>query len=47
VRTREPIKTLNEYRRTADGSVMFGQNLIHANAGRVQVGDEVEVLGVR
>ena len=47
VRTPEPIKTLNTYRRTADGSVMFGQNLIHANNGRIQVGDEVEVLSLR
>lgn len=44
VRTKEPIKTLNTYRRTADGSVMFGQNLIHANTGLIQVGDAVEVL---
>ena len=45
VRGKEPIKTLNAFRRTADGDVMFGNNLVHANAGVIRVGDEVVVLG--
>ncbi len=41
---KEPIKTLNTYRRTQDGDVMFGNNLVHANEGMIRVGDEI-VLG--
>jgi hypothetical protein len=43
-RGKEPIKTLNTFRRTDDGSVMFGNNLVHANEGVVRVGDEVIML---
>ena len=39
----EPLRTLGRMRRTADG-VMFGQNLIPDNAGRIAVGDAIEIL---
>ena len=40
----EPLKTLASYR-TADGKVLFGQNLIAESVGGVvNVGDEVEVI---
>lgn len=39
----EPLRTLIGYRRGADG-VTFGQNLIARGAGRIGVGDAVEVL---
>ncbi len=38
----EPLRTLAGYRRTADGDVVFGQNVIHAQPGaRLRVGDKV------
>ena len=41
-RDREPLRTLAQYRRTADGEVVFGQNAILAGpGGRLRVGDEV------
>lgn len=39
----EPLKTLAQFRRK-DGRVLFGQNLAHANEGRIAVGDSVEIL---
>lgn len=39
----EPLKTLATYRRS-DGGVMFGQNLVHAASGQIDVGDTVQVL---
>jgi len=39
----EPMRTLSNYRRTEAG-VMFGQNLIARSAGRLRVGDVVEIL---
>ncbi len=39
----EPLRTLLSYRRTPAG-VMFGQNLIPRNPGRVCIGDAVRVL---
>lgn len=39
----EPLKTLSRIRRTAEG-VIFGQNLIPENQGRIAVGDRVEIL---
>lgn len=45
-RDTEPLKTLASYRKAPEGNkVFFGQNMIHLNEGRIQVGDEVEVLG--
>lgn len=41
-RGKEPLRTLAGYRRTAEGEVVFGQNVIHASPGvRLRVGDEV------
>lgn len=40
---KEPLKTLATYRRLK-GGVIFGQNLVHHNAGEIRVGDRVEVL---
>ncbi|MCC9137056.1 MOSC domain-containing protein [Pontibacter silvestris] len=38
----EPLKTLSSYRRV-NNKVMFGQNLVHAGAGVVKVGDKLAV----
>ena len=38
-----PLKTLASYR-TVNGQALFGQNLIHHQPGRLQVGDEVTIL---
>jgi len=40
----EPLRTLGTFRRDRRGGVMFGQNLIPENAGRIAAGDRVEVL---
>ncbi|RRJ84647.1 MOSC domain-containing protein [Aestuariirhabdus litorea] len=40
---REPLRTLSQYRRQS-GGVMFGQNLIHRNQGRLSLGDSVRVI---
>lgn len=41
-RSREPLRTLAGYRRTPDGEVVFGQNIIlAAPGGQLRVGDEV------
>ncbi len=41
--SKEPLKTLNSYRRQAGGA-MFGQNAIPLNRGRLEVGMSVEVI---
>lgn len=41
-RGREPLRTLSTYR-TADGQVLFGQNLVHQGRGVVRVGDLIVV----
>ena len=41
----EPIRTLQRFRRDAGGRVNFGHNLIPRGAGRIQVGDRVDILG--
>lgn len=44
VASKEPTKTLSEYRKF-DGKILFGQNLIAESfGGTVSVGDEVEVI---
>jgi uncharacterized protein YcbX len=44
-RAPEPLRTLATYRRDADGSVMFGRNLLHeTKTGRVTIGDVVTLL---
>lgn len=40
---KEPLKTLNTFRRQA-GEVMFGQNVIPLNEGRIEVGMSVQVI---
>jgi hypothetical protein len=41
-RGKEPLRTLATYRKV-NGEVMFGQNVVHENTGRVRVGDPVMV----
>jgi uncharacterized protein YcbX len=41
--SKEPLRTLATYRRAPDGSVHFGQNLIHRAEGELAVGDAVAV----
>jgi uncharacterized protein YcbX len=40
VRGKEPLRTLATYR-NVDGKVMFGQNLVHRERGRLRLGDHV------
>lgn len=40
----EPLATLSKFRRTAEGKVMFGQNLVHRGMGTIRLGDSVEIL---
>lgn len=42
-KSKEPLKTLSEYRRNAFG-VCFGQNLVPLNEGRICLDDELTVL---
>jgi uncharacterized protein YcbX len=42
-KNKEPLKTLNSYRRQEDGA-MFGMNVIPLNEGEVKVGMNVEIL---
>ena len=42
--TKEPLRTLSEFRANEQGGVFFGQNLIAKNEGVIRVGDEIEVL---
>ena len=39
-RGKEPLRTLATYRKVG-GEVMFGQNVVHENTGRLTVGDSV------
>ena len=41
-RGKEPLRTLATYRKR-DGEVMFGQNVVHENTGRLRVGDSVTI----
>lgn len=44
-RGKEPLRTLAQYRRSADGDVDFGQNYIHeSKSGVLRVGMSVEML---
>jgi uncharacterized protein YcbX len=45
-RGQEPIRTLARYR-LRDGSVYFGQNLVHRKTGTLTNGDLVEILDAR
>ncbi len=42
--TKEPLKTLSQFRANERGGVFFGQNLIALNEGMIRQGDTVEVL---
>ncbi|HHZ87498.1 MAG TPA: MOSC domain-containing protein [Chromatiales bacterium] len=39
----EPLRTLSQYRR-GKGGVFFGQNLIPAGSGTLQIGDSIKIL---
>ena len=41
---KEPLKTLSTYRLATTNGVMFGQNVIHAQPGRIHRGDVVEII---
>ncbi|GAC16601.1 MOSC domain-containing protein [Aliiglaciecola lipolytica] len=41
---REPLNTLKSYRRNSKGEVLFGQNLIALNSGRISLNDQVVVI---
>ncbi|MGF1909218.1 hybrid-cluster NAD(P)-dependent oxidoreductase [Vibrio kasasachensis] len=42
--SKEPLKTLSEFRANEFGGVFFGQNLVAKNEGVICAGDEIEVL---
>ena len=41
-RGKEPLRTLATYRKVG-GEVMFGQNVVHENTGRLRIGDPVVI----
>jgi uncharacterized protein YcbX len=43
IASKEPLLTLAKYRLT-NGEIWFGQNLVHHNLGRLQIGDSIEIL---
>lgn len=42
--SKEPLRTLSQFRANRSGDVFFGQNLIALNEGMIHAGDPVEVL---
>lgn len=40
----EPLKTLGQYHRAANGGIIFGQHIIPESAGQIRIGDAVEIL---
>ncbi|USD68073.1 hybrid-cluster NAD(P)-dependent oxidoreductase [Vibrio sp. SCSIO 43136] len=42
--SKEPLKTLSEFRANERGGVFFGQNLVAKNEGMIQAGDTIEIL---
>ncbi|MGR5133660.1 MOSC N-terminal beta barrel domain-containing protein [Vibrio alfacsensis] len=42
--SKEPLKTLQQFRANEHGGVFFGQNLVALNEGIIRQGDKVEVL---
>jgi len=40
---KEPLRTLSLYR-TTNNKVNFGQNILHTGIGRIQVGDELQLI---
>jgi hypothetical protein len=45
--TQEPLATLQQYRQDDNGEVMFGQNLVPLNQGKITVNDTVEVIATQ
>ena len=43
----QPLKTLQSYRQSTQGEVLFGQNLIPLNHGKIDLGDRVSVLSTQ
>jgi uncharacterized protein len=43
---KEPLITLAKYR-WRNGEIFFGQNLVQANLGELQVGNEIEILEIK
>lgn len=41
---KQPLKTLASYRKTNEGEVLFGQNLIALNKGTIKQGDKITVI---
>ncbi|ENM5907252.1 hybrid-cluster NAD(P)-dependent oxidoreductase [Vibrio mimicus] len=42
--TKEPLRTLSQFRANERGGVFFGQNLVAKNEGMIRAGDLIEVL---
>jgi len=42
--TKEPLRTLSQFRANERGGVFFGQNLVAKNEGMIHAGDKIEVL---
>lgn len=42
--SKEPLKTLSQFRANEKGQIYFGQNLVALNEGRIEQGDAIEVL---
>lgn len=42
--TKEPLRTLSQFRANERGGVFFGQNLVARNEGMIHAGDKIEVL---
>lgn len=43
IQGKEPLKTLSTYRK-ADNKILFGQNLVQLQTGKIQEGDRVEII---
>ena len=44
---KEPLRTLGTFRQFGDQGVMFGENIIPYNSGRISVGDKLGIVSVR
>lgn len=45
--SKEPLATLATFRADPKGRLMFGENLLAKNSGKISVGDKIEVLTTR
>jgi len=43
----QPLKTLQSYRQSSQGEVLFGQNLIPLSQGEIKLGDKVTILSTQ